>query len=106
MAMEGKITELTAALSESRARESEAQLLTGWRDRIELREQVRQLTAMLKAEQELRAQDRGKTDAQGRELRERRDEIRDLARRRLTTRLRRKPVTMPAKNAKRKLAKA
>jgi chromosome segregation ATPase len=84
-AMESKVTELTAALADSRARggEMESQLLTSLRERIELREQVRKLTAMLKAEQELRAQDQGKSNAQGRELQERRDEIRDLARRRL-----------------------
>jgi hypothetical protein len=60
---------------------------------------------MLRAEQELRAQDRGKTEAQGRELNERREEIRDLARRRLATRLRRKTVSTSAKNAKKKIAK-
>jgi hypothetical protein len=106
-ALENKVTELTAALAESRARgsEMEAQLLTSLRARIDLRGQVRQLTAMLKVEQELRAQDRGKTDAQGRELQERRDQIRDLARRRLATRLRRKTVVTSAKNAKKTPAK-
>ncbi len=70
-AMESRVTELTAALADSRARggEMESQLLTSLRERIELREQVRQLTAMLKAEQELRAQDQGKSNAEGRELR-------------------------------------
>jgi chromosome segregation ATPase len=106
-AMESTVTELTAVLADSRARasEMEAQLLTSLRERLELREQIRQLTAMLKAEQELRAQDRRKTDAQGRELQERREEIRDLARRRLATRLRRKTVVTLAKNAKKKIAK-
>ena len=66
---------------------------------------MRQLAAMLRAEQELRAQDRGKTEAQGRELTERREEIRDLARRRLAKRLRRKTVSTSAKNAKKKIAK-
>jgi hypothetical protein len=110
-ALENTVTELTAALAESRARESqtEAQLVTSLRDRVHLREQVGQLTVMLKAEQELRAQDRGKTDAQGRELQERRTEIRDLARRRLATRLRRKAAISstksPAKRTARKPAK-
>jgi hypothetical protein len=58
---------------------------------------------MLKAEQELRVQDRGKTDTQGCELQERRVEIRDLARRRLATRLRRKTVITSAKDAKKKM---
>jgi hypothetical protein len=66
---------------------------------------MRQLTAMLKAEQELRAQDRGKTAARGRELQDRRDEIRDLARRRLATGLRRKTVITSENNAKKKPAK-
>jgi hypothetical protein len=103
--MESKVTELTAALAESCARgsEMEAQLLTSLRERLELREQVRQLTAMLKAEQELRAQDREKTDAQGRELQERRSEMRDLARRRLATRKRRKTAIAQAKTAKKKV---
>jgi chromosome segregation ATPase len=106
-ALESKVTELTASLAESRARDSqtEAQLVTSLRDRVHLREQVGQLTAMLKAEQELRAQDRGKTDAQGRELEERRGEIRDLARRRLATRKRRKTGVALAKIAKTKRPK-
>jgi hypothetical protein len=106
-ALENTVSELTAALAESRARESqtEAQLVTSLRDRVHLREQVSQLTAMLGAEQELRAQDRGKTDAQDRELQERREEIRDLARRRLATRLRRKTVIAQAKAAKKKVVK-
>jgi chromosome segregation ATPase len=106
-ALENKVTELTAALAESRARESqtEAQLVTSLRDRVHLREQVSQLTAMLGAEHELRAQDRGKTDAQGRELQERREEIRDLARRRLATRLRRKAAISFTKNTAKKTAK-
>jgi plasmid replication DNA-binding protein KfrA len=106
-ALENTVSELTAALAESRARESqtEAQLVTSLRDRVHLREQVSQLTAMLGAEQELRAQDRGKTDAQGRELQERRGEIRDLARRRLATRLRRKAVFAQAKTTKKKVVK-
>jgi hypothetical protein len=46
--------------------------VTNLRDRLQLREQVGQLTALLKAEQQLRAQDRGKNYAQGREPKERR----------------------------------
>jgi chromosome segregation ATPase len=106
-ALESKVTELTAALAESRARESEteAQLVTSLRDRVYLREQVGQLTALLKAEQELRAQDRGKSNTQSRELQERRDELRDLARRRLATRLRQKAAISSTKNTAKKTAK-
>src|SRR5665213_58381 len=47
-ALEHKVTELTAALAESRAKisETESELLTSLRERLELREQVGQLTAM------------------------------------------------------------
>jgi hypothetical protein len=106
-ALENKVTELTAALAESRARESqtEAQLVTSLRDRVQLREQLGQLTAMLKAEQELRAQAQGKTDAQGRELQQRRGEVRDMASRRLAPRVRRKLVEKSAKRPKKPIAK-
>jgi len=106
-ALEKQVTELTAALAESRAREgqTEAQLVTSLRDRVQLREQVGQLTAMLKAEQELRAQDRGKTHAQGRELQERRGELRDLASRRLAPRGRRKRVRKTGKVSKKAIPK-
>jgi hypothetical protein len=106
-ALESTVSELTAALAESRARESqtEAQLVTSLRDRVHLREQVGQLTAMLKAEQELRAQDRGKSNTQSRELQERRDELRDLARRRLAMRLRRKAAIPSQKTATKKATK-
>jgi chromosome segregation ATPase len=106
-ALENKVSELTAALAESRARESqtEAQLVTSLRDRVHLREQVSQLTAMLSAEQELRAQDRGKSNTQSRELQERRDELRDLARRRLATRLRRKVTVSSTRRTGKKASK-
>ena len=106
-ALEKKVTELTAALAESRARESqtEAQLVTSLRDRVQLREQIGQLTAMLQAEQELRAQDQGKTHAQGRELQERRGEIRELASRRLAPRVRRNIIKKSAKLAKKPMPK-
>ncbi len=105
-ALEGKVTELTAALAESRARcsELEAQQLTTLRDRLELRQQVQQLTALLRAEQELRAQDRAKTEARRREGEASRIEIVELARRRLATPLRRRVVTESGKPAKRKRA--
>jgi len=104
-ALEGKVSELTAALAEARARgsEMEAQLLTSYRERLDLKEQVRQLTALLKAEQELRAQARGKLDLQGSELQARREELRDLARRRLASRTRRKAKAAPPRATKRKL---
>jgi hypothetical protein len=104
-ALESKVSELTAALAESRARsgELEAQLLTSYRERLDLKEQLRQLTALLKAEQELRAQARGKLDSQGAELQGRREELRDFARRRLASRIRRKARAALPKVAKRKL---
>jgi hypothetical protein len=58
---------------------------------------------LLKAEQALRAQDRGKLDFQGIELQGRRDELRDLARRRLASRVRRKAKAAAPKVVKRKL---
>lgn len=59
LALEGKVTELTAALAASRARASEleSQLLASIQDGMELRTRVRELTALLKGEQALRAQD-------------------------------------------------
>jgi chromosome segregation ATPase len=106
-AMENKVHELTAALAESRARESEteAQLVTSLRDRVHLREQVGQFSALLKAEQELRSQAQGKSNTQSRELQERRDELRDLARRRLATRLHQRAGISSAKNPAKKTAK-
>jgi hypothetical protein len=102
-ALESKVSELTAALAESRARsgEMEAQLLTSYRERLDLKEQVRQLTALLKAEQELRAHARGRLDLQGAELQSRRDELREFARRRLASRIRRKTKGTPPKAANR-----
>jgi hypothetical protein len=102
-----KVTELTAALAESRARHSEveAQLLTSLRERMELKDQVRQFTALLAAEQEMRAQDRSKTDAQGRELQQRREELRNLAQRRLAGRIAQKTAKKSTKNAKQAIAK-
>jgi len=106
-ALETKVTELTAALAESRARESqtEAQLVTSLRDRLQLRDQIGQLMAILKAEQQLRAQDRGKTDAQDRELQERRGEIKDLAARKLSGRARRKVARQSAQTTGKLMAK-
>ena len=62
-ALQGTVMALTAALAGSRARsiELEAQLLASVRDRIELREQVKQLAALLKAEQEMRGKRLGNT---------------------------------------------
>lgn len=106
-AMERKLTELTATLAESRARngEIEAQLLASLRDRLELREQVQQLTALLRAEQELRAQDRAKAEARGREGDASRSEIVELARRRLASPLRRRVDIESGTPAKRKRAR-
>lgn len=84
-ALQGKVTELTAALAESRARSSEleAQILTCLRDRMELREQVQHLMALLKAEQEMRAQTLTTADAIRKELSGRRAEVLTLRRRKL-----------------------
>lgn len=84
--------------------ELEAQQLTSLRDRLELRQQVQQLTALLRAEQELRARDRAKTEARRREGEATRIEIVELARRRLATPLRRRVVTESGKPAERKRA--
>ena len=56
LALEGRVTELTAALAVARARTSEleSQLLANLQDGRELRMQVREMTALLKAEQALR----------------------------------------------------
>jgi chromosome segregation ATPase len=105
-AMERRLTELTAALAESRARSSEmeSQLLTSLRDRLELKEQIQQLTTLLKADQELRVQAEGRADALRREGQARGTEMLQLARRRIVTRPRRKAGSAPAKSAKQKAA--
>lgn len=89
-ALQGTVTELTAAVAEARARSSEleSQLLASLRDRLELRDQVRQLTSLLKAEQELRAQDRSSIEAKNREIQASRGEVVAIARRRLDARSR------------------
>jgi len=105
--MHSRITELTAALAESRARHSEieAQLLTSLRERMELKEQLRQLTSLLAAEQALRAQDQGTAAAQRRELEERKKQILELARRRLSAKMSRKAATAPTAAIQRKSVK-
>jgi hypothetical protein len=64
--LEDKVTELTAALAASRARASEleSQLLASAQDALELRTHVRELTALLRAEQELRVHPGRPTDAE------------------------------------------
>ncbi len=88
-ALESKVSELTAALAESRARSSEmeSQLLVALKGQIEARDQIRQLTELLKADRQLRARDHSRSEAQGRELAQRRSEILSLARRRLASRV-------------------
>jgi chromosome segregation ATPase len=100
--MEMKVAELTATLAESRARgtEMETQLLASLRERLELREQVQQLTVLLKAEQELRAQDMSRAETRRRESQVSRSEILDLARRSLVTPALRRVVVEPRKNAR------
>jgi hypothetical protein len=82
-ALQGKVMELTAALAESRARSSEleAQLLSSLRERLELRDQLQQLTSLLKAEQELRTQERLSAEARRREMQATRNEVVAIARR-------------------------
>lgn len=96
-AMETKVTELTATLAESRARSSEieTQLLASLRERLELSKQVQQLSTLLRAEQELRTQERGSIEARRRELQANRAEILTLTRRRLVPRVSRKAVVAP-----------
>lgn len=86
--LEAKVSELAAALAESRARASEieAQLLASLRERLALRDQVRDLTALVKAEQELRATERDNAEARARDLQALRSEILGLARRRAVSR--------------------
>lgn len=105
-ALEGKVSELTAALAESRARlsELEAQLLASLRERLELRGQVQQLSTLLRAEQELRTHGRGSAEGRRRELQVNRDEILALARHRLATRVRRKAMPVVPRVATKKRA--
>jgi len=102
-ALERKVTELTAALAESRAKlsENESELLTSLRDRLDLREQVQQLTALLAAEHELRAKDQGAADSHRLELSRQRAELLELARRRLAIKVSRKRAASPPAVAKR-----
>jgi len=100
--LEQKVVELTAALAEARAKasETESELLGSLRERIELRQQLKQVTALLKAEQQLRMGERGTAATQARELTQRRVEVRELARRRLAVKMSRKQVI--AKTAKKR----
>lgn len=102
-ALQGKVTELTAALAESRARSSEleVQLLASLRERLELREQLQQLISLLKAEQELRAQDRSSAEARSRDVEASRNEVLAIARRRLGARVNGRAVTRSTKLADR-----
>jgi hypothetical protein len=96
-ALEGKVTALTAALAESRATASEREsgILASLRECLELREQVRRLTALLAAEQQLRARERDRAEFQERELAERRSEVRALRRRRLAARVSPRSLVLP-----------
>lgn len=87
-ALQAKVAELTAALAESRARSSEleAQLLASLRERLELREHMQQLTSLLTAEKELRAQERSSAEARSREIQANRNEVLAVARRQLAVR--------------------
>lgn len=108
-ALQAKVTELTAALAESRARSSEleAQLLTSLQERVELREQTKRLAALLKAEQEMRARTHDIAEARGRELQLSRSDLLVFAQRKLDSRVngrnafksrRKKGVTRPARS--------
>jgi hypothetical protein len=102
--LEQKISELTAALAESRAKisERESELLGSLRERQDLKEQARQLTALLAAEQALRAQDRHTAAILRREIEQHRTQILDLARRRLTSKVSRKAATGATATVQRK----
>ncbi|MFO1207386.1 MAG: DNA-binding protein [Burkholderiales bacterium] len=99
--LQRKVTELTAALAESRASSSEleVQLLTSPRERLQLREQLQQMTTLLKPEQELCVLERLTGEARRREAETSRDEVLTIARRRLATRGYGRRVTRPAKRA-------
>jgi Plasmid replication region DNA-binding N-term len=106
-ALEQKVSELTAALAESRGKisERESELLSSLRERQDLKEQVQRLMTLLAAEQELRAQDRLTAATQRRELDQRRTQILDLARRRLAVKMNHQAATGPAPAIQRKSAK-
>lgn len=108
-ALEQKVAALTAALSESRAEISrkESELLGVIQERIAQAEQIRSLTALLTAEQQLRQKAQTESESQGRELNARRSELIALARRRLgrTIERSRKP-SVPKPKTKRALAKS
>jgi len=106
-ALEQKVSELTAALAASRAQmsERESELLSSLRERQDLKEQVRQFTALLSAEQELRAQDVQTSAAQRRELEQRRTQILDLARRRFAVKMSRKAASASTAAVQRKRPK-
>jgi hypothetical protein len=99
--LQAKVTELTAALGESKARNSEleAQLLASLRERLELREHVQRLTSLLAAEQALRAQDRTIAEARSREILASRKDVLAMARRRLAGRADGKPASGATKPA-------
>ena len=88
--LEQKVIELNAALAQSRAQlsERESELLSSLRECQGLKEQVRQLTSLLAAEQALRAQDQRTVITQRHELDQRRSQLLELARRRVTAKAR------------------
>jgi hypothetical protein len=102
LALEGMVTELTAALAASRARASEleSQLLSNLQDGRELRTHVGELTALLKAEQALRAQVEERAQLRGRETQASRTEKRELVPRRLAIHPRRKEKGSAVKRPK------
>lgn len=105
--LQSKVSELTAALAESRARQSEleAQLLASLRERLELSGQVQQLTTLLRADQELQIQERGSAERRRRELQVNREEVLALARRRLVPRANRKAAPAVRRIATKKRAR-
>jgi hypothetical protein len=107
-AFEQKIAELTAALAEARAEISrkESELLAAIQERLSQSEQIRSLTGLLTAEQQLRVTAQGQSDTQARELNDRRAELIALARRRLARYSERVRAPIPAKKkGARRLAK-
>jgi len=102
--LERKLSELTAAQAEARAKKSEreSEPLSSLRERIGLCEQVQQLTALLAAEQELRATDQRAAGAHRLALSRRRGELLDLARPRLALKVSRKKAAHPTAATRRR----
>ena len=106
-ALEQKAGELSAALAQSRAQvaERESELLSSLKAQVTLKEQVRQLTSLLAAEQALRAQDQQTAATQRYRLDQCRSQLMELSRRRLAAKMDRKVAADPKGAVRRKAGK-